>query len=747
MKNAFTLTMSHHTIIYMLMNRHIIMSLLTLLPMASMANKIEVVVHRGANALAPENTIVSADSALKYGAAWIEVDVRPSKDGVLFNLHDEKLDRTTNGSGLLAEKSSKEIERLDAGAWFSLQFHGTRIPTIATMLDHLKGRANVFFDVKKGTSVVQLVRLVRKRGYANHSFFWFGDDKMLREFIRLAPEMKIKVNAENIERLKYWQKICHPSYVEIAPKNITNDFIDYCHSNNILVMAACQEDDTSQFQLVLDKGTDLVNLDRPEIFQSVDNGTYPIIHTRDLELNVDGKFLCTVQLQHAIDSMANKRWGTLVVDSGKYLTGSLELKTGIILQMNRGAELLGSANPYDYSPITADAAGDDKRNDNSCRALIVANGASHISILGEGIIDGNGLQLALNADSLHHTGELVDRNYNERRQRPSELVRPKLIFFSNCENVRLDGVRFRNSANWGLSLDRCKNMILENLDIYNRAYWNNDGIDLTDCERVMVRRCQVNSADDGICLKSYHADSGNKDIRITDCDVHSSASAVKFGTGSWGTFQDIEIDNIRIKDTFRSAIAIESVDGAQIDNISVHDIHAVNTGNPIFIRLGNRDGERNGSIRNVVIRRLYCQVPFGRPDEAYDLRGPEVDFFHNPFPSSICGIPGNNIEGVTIEDVEINYPGRATKGMAYMPLWRARDVPEQVDSYPEFSMFGELPAYGFYIRHVHGITFRRIKLSLTDKDFRPAYVLEDVNGATFEQVDPYDIFNVKPRQK
>ena len=59
------------------MNRHIIMSLLTLLPMASMANKIEVVVHRGANALAPENTIVSADSALKYGAAWIEVDVRP----------------------------------------------------------------------------------------------------------------------------------------------------------------------------------------------------------------------------------------------------------------------------------------------------------------------------------------------------------------------------------------------------------------------------------------------------------------------------------------------------------------------------------------------------------------------------------------------------------------------------------------------------------------------------------------------
>ena len=56
---------------------------------------IEIVVHRGANALAPENTIASADSALKYGAKWIEVDVRKSKDGELFNLHDETLDRTT----------------------------------------------------------------------------------------------------------------------------------------------------------------------------------------------------------------------------------------------------------------------------------------------------------------------------------------------------------------------------------------------------------------------------------------------------------------------------------------------------------------------------------------------------------------------------------------------------------------------------------------------------------------------------
>jgi len=230
------------------------------------AQTIEMVVHRGANALAPENTIASTDSALKYGAKWIEVDVRKSKDGVLFNLHDATLNRTTNGKGLLSDMCSDDVRKLDAGSWFSAQFAGISVPTIAEMLDYLKGKACVFFDVKRGTPISALVDLVRQKGFASQSFFWFGDKKMLREFIRLAPEMKIKVNADDIKHLKYWQDICTPSYVEITPEKITDEFRSYCHLHNIKVMAACQEDDTSQFQLVIDQKADLVNLDRPEVF-------------------------------------------------------------------------------------------------------------------------------------------------------------------------------------------------------------------------------------------------------------------------------------------------------------------------------------------------------------------------------------------------------------------------------------------------------------------------------------------------
>ena len=706
---------------------------------------IDIVVHRGANALAPENTWPSAEAALQYGATWIEVDVRKSKDGVLFNLHDETLDRTTNGKGLLSEMMSDDVRRLDAGSWFGPQYAGLRVPTIAEMLDSLQGRAFVFFDVKRGTPVPALVSLVREKGFADKSFFWFGDEGMLREFTTLAPEMKIKVNAGDIERLKYWQTICKPAYVEIAPEKITDKFRSYCRRHGIKVMAACQEDDTSQFQLVIDKKADLVNLDRPEEFLPLLRNAFPAsfgarpftLRTDQLQIPADGTTLCTRQLQEAIDAISQKGGGRLTLAAGRYLSGGLMLRTGVELHLEQGAVLLGSTNPYDYQPIAVGSTAD-RRNDNSAMALIMADGAAHVSITGSGTIDGQGLQLALNIDSLHHTGERPDPHYNQRRQRPGETARPKLLFLHGCSNVLVEGVRLTGSANWGLSFHSCQLVRLTGLDIVNRAYWNNDGIDLTDCRSVLVADCRINSADDGVCLKSYQPDGECCDIEVARCDIRSSASAVKFGTASWGGFRKVHVHDIRVSDTFRSAIAIESVDGGHIDGILVERIHAVNTGNPVFLRLGHRAGAQPGTLRGVTIRNLSCEVPFGRPDEAYDLRGPEVNFFHNPFPGSICGIPGHPVEQVLIENVTIRYPGRATRGMAYVPLWRAGDVPEQTDQYPEFSMFGELPAWGFYVRHADGVTFRNVSLTLAADDFRPAFVLDDAKGVTFERVTPAD---------
>ncbi|WP_372774244.1 glycoside hydrolase family 28 protein [Mangrovibacterium sp.] len=450
-------------------------------------------------------------------------------------------------------------------------------------------------------------------------------------------------------------------------------------------------------------------------------------HVAEYEIIGDGTTLNTEKLQTLIDLVSKSQGGQIIFSKGNYLTGSLQLKSNVHLYFEEGAVLLGSTNPYHYANI--EMPGRPKlgsRDDNSQMALFVAFKATNISISGKGRIDGQGRALALNIDSLHHLGERVDPKYSTNRMRPHETFRPKLFRFSMCKNINISGMELHNSACWGLSFELCQHLKIDAVKVLNRAYWNNDGMDITDCKNVSITNCDVNSADDGICLKSYYPDYANDSIYIANCTIRSSASAIKFGTASFGGFKNVKIENIRVFDTFRSAIAIESVDGADIENIEVSNIVAENTGNAIFIRLGHRAGKKPGSIKNVSIHDLKVQVAFDRPDINYDMRGPAVTFFHNPFPSSIAGIPGHHIEGVRLENIEITYPGRASKGMAYVPLTRLGQVPEQIGGYPEFHMFGELPSWGFYVRHTTGISLKNVTLKLEQPDFRPAFVFDDV---------------------
>ncbi|MBE6300858.1 MAG: glycoside hydrolase family 28 protein [Parabacteroides distasonis] len=454
-----------------------------------------------------------------------------------------------------------------------------------------------------------------------------------------------------------------------------------------------------------------------------------IVTVTDMNVVGDGITMNTKAIQKAIDfAHAQKDGGCVVFPKGKYLTGTLVLKSNVTLKIEKDAAILGSTNPYDYYALE-----ETKGKDNSALALIVADKAQNIKIIGEGLIDGNGRELALNIDSLHHIGERIDPNYTTRLNRPNETARPKLFFMSNCDNIHIEGLQLKNSACWGLSFDLCNNLTLKYLNFENRAYWNNDGIDVTDGKHVRISHCFINSADDGICLKSYHVGTHCDDIEISDCEIISSASAVKFGTASWGGFKNIVVRNIKVKDTFRSAIAVECVDGGHIDNVLVENIHAENTGNAIFIRLGHRWNEKPGTLKNVTIRNLFVDIPFGRPDEDYDMRGPALSFFHNPIPSSITGIPGHYVENVTLENIEVLCPGRASKGMAYVPMSRLSSVPENINKYPEFSMFGELPAYGIFVRHVRGLKMKNVQYKLKAHDFRPVYVFDDVEGLVQEE--------------
>lgn len=460
-----------------------------------------------------------------------------------------------------------------------------------------------------------------------------------------------------------------------------------------------------------------------------------VITSEKAKLVGDGKTLNTVALQTAINKLSAKGGGTLWLSPGRYLTGAILLKSDVELHLEKGAVLLGSTNPDDYEDLMVKGTTNKSKNNVYSLAFITAYKAKNIKLTGEGTIDGQGREVALNVDSLYLKGIRKDNTYFTRLHRPREMVRPNLLSIVECENIDVKDLRFKSSACWGLVFKACANLSISGLDVLDRAYWNNDGIDLVDCHHVVIRDTHVNAADDGLCLKSDDPNDANDDVLIENCSVESSASAIKFGTASVGGFRNITIRNIKVKNTFRSAIALESVDGSYCKNILIENIEAKNTGNPIFLRLsGMRWGKRYGTMEDVTIRNVTCDVPFERPDVGYDLRGPIENTMNNPMPSSITGVPGHKVKNVLIENVTLTYPGQASKGLRYLPLWNIKTIPEELTSYPEFDMFGELPSYGFYLRHVDGITFRNVTLKLNGEEFRPAFVLDDADNVKFENI-------------
>ncbi len=131
---------------------------------------------------------------------------------------------------------------------------------------------------------------------------------------------------------------------------------------------------------------------------------------------------------------------------------------------------------------------------------------------------------------------------------------------------------------------------------------------------------------------------------------------------------------------------------------------------------------------------IYAEVPAAKPDAGYNYEGPVEDLPRNISPSSIVGIPGALIENVTLKNIEIHYPGGGNPHYAKVGLDELDKVPELEKNYPEFSMFKELPAWGFFIRHAKGIIMENVKLVCDRKDYRTAIVLDDVHGATFSKL-------------
>lgn len=469
----------------------------------------------------------------------------------------------------------------------------------------------------------------------------------------------------------------------------------------------------------------------------------------------DGITNNVLAIQKAIDEASANGGGKVIVPRGRFVTGALYLKSNVELNVHEEAVLLASTNRADYGPSL------------KVTAWINAMDVNNVAITGRGLLDGQCDLLIEDMYKKLRAGEMYDDEWKEynpwHQRRPSEKNRPRMIQFTNCNGVTVKHIRIQNSTNWVQDYDNCNRILIDSIDVFSNTFWNNDGIDLTDSKNAVISHCNINAADDGICLKSMNRNNRCENIVVTDCRVRSSASAVKFGTASHGGFKNITVKNIEVYNTFRSAIAIESVDGGLLEDIKVQHIRAVNTGNAFVIRLGHRNKDDVYSrVKNIYISDVKVQVPKEKPDKGYPMEGPElkypsnyktdtskkyesvspwnnsgidtnaVPYPHNVFPSSITGIPGHYVENVQLENIEINYPGGGSKEINYFPVDSINAITEAVSAYPEFSMFGELPCYGLYVRHVKGLSMKNIVIKTAQPDFRTAGIFNDVHGLQLE---------------
>jgi hypothetical protein len=429
----------------------------------------------------------------------------------------------------------------------------------------------------------------------------------------------------------------------------------------------------------------------------------------------DGLALDTRAIQAAIDACTQAGGGTVFVPAGDYLTGTLLLKDNVDLHLAARARILGSTNLADY-PGTGRYQEDDAAElyeELLDRCLIVARGARNVQISGSGVIDGQGRAFPYGSEGFNFEDEIAAAS-------AQTYIRPNLLNLTGITNLRISGVTFQHSASWCCHIDRCKEVRIEGVHLFNRANQNNDGFDLSSCEDVMISNCHVDCGDDAFALKY-----GGIRITITNCIISTRWAAFRIGPEATGVFRDITVSNCVVHDTYGSGIKIQEVEGGVMENILFDNIVMNNVTGPISLRLGGYLGWKNerkeslpiGVLRNIRFSNIRAVVA----DNAYPLPH-EVPAFPGEVKSciNISGVEGYYVENVTFSSIHVTFPGGGTAEDA------VRAVPELRDHYPEYHMFGVLPAYAFYARHARGITLDNVTFDSAAPDLRPAIVCEDV---------------------
>lgn len=428
----------------------------------------------------------------------------------------------------------------------------------------------------------------------------------------------------------------------------------------------------------------------------------------DFGAKPDTSILSTAFIQKAIEKCSKSGGGKVIIPAGSFKTGSLILRDNVLLYLENGAILYGSKNLKDYIKLKPSYSS--LRTQEATIQLIYAENIKNAGIGGNGTIDGQG------------------RDFVKMTENDEGITRPHLIRFITCNDITIENITLRNSGCWMQHYLACERLQIRNLKIFNRNNFNNDALDIDGCRNVTISDLITDSDDDGITLKST-SPRPCENITITNCVISSRCNAIKLGTETNGGFRNIAISNCVIKPSEIEAkafygrekglagLALEIVDGGTMEGISISNIQIEGTTAPIFIRLGNRARPYQKEFPVLNVGKLGdISINNIRARGASNIG------------CSITGLPGHLVNNINLSNIIISFDGGG----------KVEDIDRKIDekptNYPESTMFGTLPAYGFYIRHAQNITMNGISLSTEKDDLRPAIYLDDVIDGTFKNL-------------
>jgi glycerophosphoryl diester phosphodiesterase len=219
--------------------------------------------HRGANRYAPENTLIAYEKSRKLGADFVEFDVRTTRDGGLFLLHDGMLNRTTNGRGGIREATSAQIQTLDAGSWFGMRFRSTTVPSLAQFLDAHGRHVELYFDAKD-IAPESLAEALRSRGLIERTVV-YGGVEFLEKLRKIEPKLRRMPGLSNASKMDEIIKRVDPYAFDTRWSLLSKELIDRCHARGVKVYSDALgfNESIPSYQKAIREGIDLIQTDHP----------------------------------------------------------------------------------------------------------------------------------------------------------------------------------------------------------------------------------------------------------------------------------------------------------------------------------------------------------------------------------------------------------------------------------------------------------------------------------------------------